>query len=160
MNQSRKKTLKNKFKWIPMHERVDKLGLPLPPRSVDSRMPRLWVTSLPRVMKTLKTHDDWVQDVYLVNSSGKTLESVIATTGGCQSLGLDNDEVVAGSDATIEYSNVANGDAVRIFQHEEFYDSDWLLGISLEVKMNGKWIKLETSYTKGTKGFPEEALLY
>ena len=40
------------------------------------------------------------------------------------------------------------------------YDADWFLAISFKVKMNGKWITLSSSVTKGIKGFSEEVLLY
>ena len=160
MSWSEKKTLKNNFKWIPKHERLDKIGLPVPPRPVDNRIPKLWITSLPPVEKALKTGNALVTDTYLVNSSGVMLESVIATTGGLQYWDEDDDECIYGTDQEIEYENVANGDAVRIFEHEAQYDADWFLAISLKVKMNDKWIKLNTSITKGTKGFLEEVLLY
>ena len=163
MNWSGKKTLKNKFKWIPKHLRLDKLGLPIPPRPADNRMPRIWITSLPPVEKELKTGKDLVTDTYLVNSSGIILDSVIATTGGpARGYAEDPDylEAYHRSGEVIEYTNIANGEAVRIFEHERIYDSDWLLRIYIEVKMNDKLIKLNTNFNKGTSGFDEEALLY
>ena len=160
MNKSKKKTLNNKFKWIPKHLRLDKLGLPVAPRPVDNRIPKLWITSLPPLEKNLKAGKDLVTETYLVNSSGMILESVIASTGGIQYLDEDSDESVYGKDKAIEYNNVENGQAVRVFQHEAHYDSDWFLAISVKVKMNGKWINLSSSVTKGTKGFKEEVLLY
>ena len=60
----------------------------------------------------------------------------------------------------IEYTNVANGEAVRIFEYEQIYDSDWMLSIGFEVKMNDKLVKLNSIYSKVIKGFQEEALLY
>ena len=160
MSHTGKKTLKNKFKWTPKHLRLDKLGLPVPPRPADNRMPRIWITSLPPVWKELKTGKDLVTDTYLVNSSGVVLESVIATTGGVQYWDDDYDESISGSDNEIEYNNIENGDAVRVFEHEAQYDGDWFLSVSIKVKMNGKWINLSTSVTKGIKGFSEEVLLY
>ena len=103
-----KKILKNKFKWIPMHERLDKIGLPVPPRPVDSRIPKLWLT------KPLLNQDDFATeayDVYLVNSSDSTLESVIVDSGG---LLYDDDDLITTSQKDdIEYYNVENGDAVN-----------------------------------------------
>ena len=159
----KKKTLKNKFQWTPIHLRLDKLGLPIPPRPADNRMPRIWITSLPPVEKELKAGKDLVTDTYLVNSSGIILDSVIATTGGpARGYAEDPDflEAFHRSGEVIEYTNVANGEAVRIFEHERIYDSDWSLIIAIEVKMNDKLVKLNSSFSKVTKGFEEEALLY
>ena len=163
MNKSKKKILNNKFQWTPIHLRLDKLGLPIPPRPADNRMPRIWITSLPPVEKELKVGKDLVTDTYLVNSSGIILDSVIATTGGpARGYAEDPDflEAFHRSSEVIEYTNVANGEAVRIFEHERIYDSDWMLRIYIEVKMNDKLIKLNTNFNKGIKGFMEEALLY
>ena len=126
-------------------------------------MPRIWITSLPSVEKELKTGKDLVTDTYLVNSSGIILDSVIATTGGpARGYAEDPDylEAYHRSGEVIEYTNIANGEAVRIFEHERIYDSDWSLIIAIEVKMNDKLVKLNSSFSKVTKGFEEEALLY
>ena len=163
MNKSKKKILNNKFQWTPIHLRLDKLGLPIPPRPADNRMPRIWITSLPPVEKELKAGKDLVTDTYLVNSSGIILDSVIATTGGpARGYAEDPDylEAYHRSGEVIEYTNIANGEAVRIFEHERIYDSDWSLIIAIEVKMNDKLVKLNSSFSKVTKGFEEEALLY
>jgi hypothetical protein len=159
----KKKTLKNKFQWTPKHLGHEKGSRPIPPLKIDSRIPKLWITSLPPLEKELKTGKDLVTDTYLVNSSGIVLDSVIATTGG-PARGYAEDPDYLGayhrSGEVIEYTNVANGEAVRIFEHERIYDSDWSLIISIEVKMNDKLVKLNSSFSKVTKGFEEEALLY
>ena len=159
----KKKTLKNKFQWTPKHLGHEKGSRPIPPLKIDSRIPKLWITSLQPLEKELKTGKDLVTDTYLVNSSGIVLDSVIATTGG-PARGYAEDPDYLGayhrSGEVIEYTNVANGEAVRIFEHERIYDSDWSLIISIEVKMNDKLVKLNSSFSKVTKGFEEEALLY
>jgi hypothetical protein len=63
MNDLSKKIVKNKFKWIPMNQRTDKLGLPLPPRAEETRRPFLWLAR--------EKHE-----LYLVNSSNVALQSV------------------------------------------------------------------------------------
>ena len=159
----KKKTLKNKFQWTPKHLGHEKGIRPIPPLKIDSRLPKLWITPLPPVEKELKTGKDLVTDIYLVNSSGIVLDSVIATTGGPARGYADDPEFLEDfhrSGEVIEYTNVANGEAVRIFEHERIYDSDWMLRIYIEVKMNDKLIKLNTNFNKGIKGFMEEALLY
>ena len=159
----KKKTLKNKFQWTPKHLGHEKGIRPIPPLKIDSRLPKLWITPLPPVEKELKTGKDLVTDIYLVNSSGIVLDSVIATTGGPARGYADDPEFLEDfhrSGEVIEYTNVANGEAVRIFEHERMVDSDWSLIISIEVKMNDKLVKLNSSFSKVTKGFKEEALLY
>ena len=54
MNLSGKKTLKNKFQWTPKHLGYEKGSRPIPPLKIDSRIPKLWITSLPPVKKELK----------------------------------------------------------------------------------------------------------
>ena len=159
----KKKTLKNKFQWIPKHIGHKKGSRPIPPLKIDSRIPKLWITSLPPVEKELKTGKDLVTDIYFVNSSGIVLDSVIATTGGPARGYADDPEFLEAfhrSGEVIEYTNVANGEAVRIFEYEQIYDSDWMLSIGFEVKMNDKLVKLNSSCSKATIGFQEEALLY
>lgn len=163
MNLSGKKTLKNKFQWSPKHLGHEKGTRPIPPLKIDSRIPKLWITSLPPEEKELKTGKALVTETYLVNSSGIVLDSVIATTGGPARGCADDPEFLEAfhrSGEVIEYTNVANGEAVRIFEYEQIYDSDWMLSISFEVKMNDKLVKLNSSCNKVTKGFQEEALLY
>ena len=159
----KKKTLKNKFQWTPKHIGYKKGSRPIPPLKIDSRLPKLWITSLPPVEKEVKTGKDLVTDIYLVNSSGIVLDSVIATTGGPARGYADDPEFLEAfhrSGEVIEYTNVANGEAVRIFEYEQIYDSDWMLSIGFEVKMNNKLVKLNSSCSKVTIGFQEEALLY
>jgi hypothetical protein len=163
MNLSGKKTLKNKFQWTPKHLGYEKGSRPIPPLKIDSRLPKLWITSLPPEEKELKTGKDLVTDIYFVNSSGIVLDSVIANTGGPARGYADDPEFLEAfhrSGEVIEYTNVANGEAVRIFEYEQIYDSDWILSIGFEVKMNDKFVKLNSSCSKVTIGFQEEALLY
>ena len=159
----KKKTLKNKFQWTPKHIGYKKGSRPIPPLKIDSRLPKLWITSLPSVEKELKTGKDLVTDIYFVNSSGIVLDSVIATAGGLARGYADDPEFLEAfhrPGEVIEYTNVANGEAVRIFEYEQIYDSDWMLSIGFEVKMNDKLVKLNSIYSKVIKGFQEEALLY
>ena len=95
--------------------------------------------------------------------SNDGIDSVIATTGGPARGYADDPEFLEAfhrSGEVIEYTNVDNGEAVRIFEYEQIYDSDWMLSIGFEVKMNDKLVKLNSSCSKVTIGFQEEALLY
>ena len=81
MKRTSQKRVNNKFKWLPMDERLDNLGLTLPPRKPEIKKPLLWIAIEPQ--------DDFVDDIYLVNETGNTIESVIANTGGFQTLDDD-----------------------------------------------------------------------
>jgi|JYMV01.1.fsa_nt_gi hypothetical protein len=147
MKSTNQKIVSNKFKWIPMDERLDSLGLPLPPRSPEIRKPLLWIA--------IESQNNFVKDVYLVNETGENLETVIASTGGFQTL---DDDVLGVSGSDIEYKNIANCDAVKIDEYDVIADSDYVLQIYIKVKLKGKWIDLKTSARKG--GFEEEVLLW
>ena len=139
-----------------MHERLDKIGLPVPPRAIDSRIPKLWLT------KPLLSQDDSVTkvyNVYLVNSSGTTLETVIVDSGGW--LYDDDDLFTTSQTDDIEYYNVENGDAVKVFAYSPFHDSDWItwLSIKVKVKMKDKWIEFSTTYNRNTNRVDEDVLL-
>jgi len=147
MKLTKKKVVKDKFKWIPKDQRLDSLGLPLPPRKPEIRKPLLWIAIEP--LKSI------FQDIYLVNETGKTLETVIASTGGFESF---DDDVIGVSGPDIEYKNIASGDAVKIDAYNAMADSDYVLQIYIKIKINEKWIEIETSASKG--GFKEEVLLW
>jgi hypothetical protein len=147
MKQSNKKVVKNKFKWTPMEDRVDKLGLPLPPRKPEIGRPVLWIAIEPQ--------GNFVKDIYLVNETGGILENVIASIGGLQSY---DDDVFGISGSEIKYKNIENGDAVKIDEYDEMADSDSVLQIYLKVKIKGKWLELKSSSLKG--GFKEEVLIW
>jgi hypothetical protein len=142
-----KKIVSNRFKWIPMNERLDSLGLPLPPRKPETGRPLLWVAIDPQ--------GDFVEDIYLVNETGETLENVIVSTGGCQTFGEDL-LTLAGSDN--EYKNIEDGDALKIDSYDEMADSDYILQINIKIQIDGKQIKLRSLVAKG--GFKEEVLLW
>jgi len=146
MKGAKKEIISNKFKWIPMEKRVDNLGLSLPPRKPETGKPLLWVAIDPQ--------DNFIKDIYLVNDTGKTIEAVVAQTGGFETV---DDDVITVSRSDIEYKNIENGDAVKIEEYHEIYDSDYVLYIYIKVKISGNWINLETS-AKG--GFKEEVLLW
>ena len=142
-----KKNITNKFKWVPMDKRVDNLGLPLPPRKPESKKPLLWIAIDPQ--------DDLVSDVYLVNETGATLDSVIAGTGGFESF---DDDVYGISGNDVEYKDIANGNAIKVDEYHIRNDSDSVLQISFKIKIQEKQIELKSSTTKG--GFKEEVLLW
>ncbi len=149
MKKINQKIVSNKFKWVPMNERHDNLGLPLPPRKPETQKPLLWIAIEPQ--------DGLIEDVYLVNETGETLEAINASTVGFESL---DDDYYGISGLDIEYKNIANNDAVKIEEYHQISDSDSVLIISIKVKLKGKLIKLETSSAKRASGFKEEVLLW
>ncbi len=152
MKKINQKIVSNKFKWVPMNERHDNLGLPLPPRKPETQKPLLWIAIEPQ--------DGLIEDVYLVNETGETLEAINASTVGFESL---DDDYYGISGLDIEYKNIANNDAVKIEEYHQISDSDSVLIISIKVKLKGKLIKLKTSSTSrtsGASGFKEEVLLW
>lgn len=147
MKRTSQKRVNNKFKWLPMNERLDNLGLPLPPRKPEIKKPLLWIA--------IKPQNDFVNDIYLVNETGNTIENVIANTGGFQTL---DDDMLCISGPDIEYKKIVNNDAVKVEEYDKLHDSDYALEISIKVKLNGKWSDFKTSTAKG--GFKEEVLLW
>ena len=147
MKQSNKKVVKNKFKWTPMEDRVDKLGLPLPPRKPEIGRPLLWIAIDPQ--------GGYDEDIYLVNETGKTLENVIVSTGGFQTF---DDDVFDLTGSDNEYKNITDGDALKIDSYDARADSDYILQIHLKVQIDGKQIKLRSLVVKG--GLKEQVLLW
>ena len=151
----KKKTLKNKFKWTPVNERLDNIGQPIPPRPVDQRKPKLWLTIPLKNQDETTTLESY--DVYLVNSSGITLESVIADSGGWF---YDNDELFNSTQTDyIEYNDVEDGDAIKVFTYEPFTDDDEHTWMSLKIIMDGNDIEFSTSYNQRTKKLDKEVIL-
>jgi len=142
-----KKIVSNRFKWIPMNERLDNLGLPLPPRKPEIGRPLLWVA--------IDHQGGYVEDIYLVNETGKTLENVIVSTGGCQTF---DDDLLTLTGSDNEYKNIADGDALKIDSYDRMADSDYILQINIKIQIDGKQIKLRSLVAKG--GFKEEVLLW
>ncbi len=147
MSKTNQKVVSNRFKWIPMNERLDNLGLPLPPRKPEIGRPLLWVAIDPQ--------GGCIEDIYLVNETGKTLENVIVGTGGCQ---IFDDDVFTLTGSDNEYINIADGDALKIDSYDGRADSDYILQIHIKIQINGKQIKLKSLVAKG--GFKEEVLLW
>jgi hypothetical protein len=113
------KRVENKFTWVPADKRTSRFGGPMPPRKQENRHPLLWLAREGN-------------EIYLVNSSEDTLDFVIATSGGFQT--VDDDVIVANSKDEYEYKNVKPNDAVKVEEYDGFYDLDYVLHISLKVQ--------------------------
>ena len=122
-----KRLLDHDFKWIPPHERKSRLPGTDKPHQIgplENRKPLLWLTRLEPV--------EAKSDVFLINDTGEILEEVFPDSAG---LFLYDDEVVpVSSKNKILYKNVQLGEAVKIEEYDQFYDSDSILGLSIRVK--------------------------
>jgi len=148
MKKEQQKTIKDGFTWLPMDKRVDKLGFPLPPRKPELRKPLLWVA-------IESAQEDFIDDIYLVNSSDEVLEVVISNTGGFQTC---DDDILTMSSKGFEYKNVANGDAVKVGEYHQILDSDYVLQLSLTITTKHGVIEITPQAEKG--GFKEVVLLW
>jgi hypothetical protein len=110
--------LKNEFNWVPKDQRSGRFGAS-PPRKPEFRRPLLWLARAGG-------------DLYLVNASGGTLDSVIADMGGFTT--ADDGVVAVSSNENYEYTNIENGDAVKVDEYDDYYDLDYLLQVVLRVQ--------------------------
>jgi hypothetical protein len=72
------------------------------------------------------------EELYFVNGSTETLNSVSTSTGGCQTL---DDEVmpISSPDPLYLYKNVKPGEAVKVEHYDRYWDSDYLLQLEVEL---------------------------
>lgn len=100
-----------------MDKRVDRFGLPLPPRKPETRKPLLWLA-----------RDG--NELFLVNSSGEIIDLIISNTGGFTTAD-DDDCLTVPRGNGYEYNNVLPGDAVKVDEYDGFYDLDYVLQITI-----------------------------
>ena len=116
--------IENGFTWVPMNERIGRFGFPLATK-VDRRKPVLWL--VPKANEGKRG-----REMYLVNLSDEVLDEVVANSGGCETTDLG---VMAITDnGGVKYENVKPNEAVLVEYYDEYYDLDYLLQISMEVK--------------------------
>jgi hypothetical protein len=74
------------------------------------------------------------EELYFVNDSTETLNSVSTSTGGCQTLD-DGDEVmpVSSKKPLYLYEDVKPGEAVKVEHYDPYWDCDFLLQIEVEI---------------------------
>ena len=109
----------NKFEWLPPEKRPSRFPGPKPPRKPETRKPLFFVA---------RDGDD----LYFVNNSNETLNSVSTSTGGCQTLD-DGDEVmpVSSKKPLYLYKYVKPGEAVKVEHYDPYWDSDFLLQLEV-----------------------------
>jgi hypothetical protein len=97
------------------------------------------------------------EELFFVNDSEETLNSVSTSTGGCQTL---DDEVmlVSSPDPLYWYENVKPGEAVKVEQYDPYWDSDFLL--QLEVKVSSATYGDKILRVTGKGGVDDTVLLW
>jgi hypothetical protein len=111
--------VEGEFTWYPHQEIESRFGGSRPPSKPELRKPLLWLA-----------RDG--NDLYFVNISGETLDSVIADSGGFQT--ADDTVISVTSNTQYEYKNVINNAAVKIEEYDGHYDLDYLLQASILIK--------------------------
>jgi len=97
------------------------------------------------------------EELYFVNESTETLNSVSTGTGGCQTL---DDEVmpVSSPDPLYLYKNVKPGEAVKVEHYDPYWDSDYLLQLEVELSSPTHGNKIFRVLGKG--GIDDTVLLW
>ena len=72
------------------------------------------------------------EELYFVNDSTETLNSVSTSTGGCQTVD-DGVMAVSSPDPLYLYKNVKPGEAVKVEHYDRYWDSDYLLQLEVEL---------------------------
>ena len=101
-----------RFKWVPMNERKDKSGLPLPPRRTEKRTP------LFRMIR-----EDGA--LYFINDSNKVLKKVASGSAGFAT--CDDESLCFEEKGKVVYLNVQPGEAVKIDEYDAILDSDMVI---------------------------------
>lgn len=113
------KIIENGFMWLPLDKRKSRFGGEMSPRKPEIRKPLLW---LARKNKEL----------YLVNDSGETLDTVIIDTGSfCTQ---DDDILTLTENKPYKYKAVKAKEAVKVGEFDGFFDLDFLFQLKLRVK--------------------------
>lgn len=148
------KVIENVPAWIPLCvRRVGWRGpMPIPPRPPEHRRPLLWL------MPKRETSGNYAQELFLVNSTGEVLDEVVAATGGFQTVD-DDDVLTVGSPAEgrYRYKDVLPGSAVKVEEHDGFYDYDYVLQVSVVITC--KTLGRVEFFAPATKGDFGEAIL-
>jgi hypothetical protein len=137
------KRLSNKFEWLPPEKRPSRFPGAKPPRKPETRKPLFFLA---------RDGDD----VYFVNDSTETLNTVVSDAGGL--LNIDDEEDIGVSGPKYSYENVLPGEAVKVENYHPMFDSDFLL--QLEVKVWSPAFGGKTFRAIGKGGVKETVLFW
>jgi hypothetical protein len=85
-------------------------------------------------------------DVFFVNNSGETLDSVSADSCGMQTL---DDEVMSVGGTACSYEGVKPGEAVKVERYDTVLDSDFVMQLDVAVSSPSKGIVTYRCWSKG-----------
>ena len=143
------KRVMNQFFYVPINDRSSKYDpiAPLPPRKGGDRKALLW-------MAAGENESNFITNIFFVNSTDETLEEVIYSSSGMQTI---DDDVASSASKEYSYKDVLPGEAVKIDEYDAFYDSDWLV-VHYATVVSDKLGRIEYS-TPPSKGCIGEAVL-
>jgi hypothetical protein len=94
-------------------------------------------------------------DVYFINNSSETLDSVSVDSCGMQTL---DDEVMSVGGPACSYEDVKPGEAVKVESYDPVLDSDFMMQLDVAVSSPSKGKMKFRCWAKG--GFSSEVLLW
>jgi hypothetical protein len=151
------KRVQGKFEWVsPQEQRtMTRLSpMPLPPHAPEYRRPIYWLAT---TEVSQSEGAPYPTELYFVNWSGETLDSVIAGSGGFQT--VDDDVLSFSNDQGYVYRNVAPNEAVKVEVFDNYYDLDQMFVIAIEVRSRTQgFLRMTTGPEKG--GVSEQVLLW
>ena len=134
--------IKDRFAWLPMDRRVDRLGQPLLPRKPEKRILEYWLI-----------RDE--NDLYFVNNTDESIKSVSSSTHGFET---EDDEIFTTRKKGHVYDNVEPQEAVKLEEFDPIADSDFVLQVDIRVQLKkGACLKIMSPADKG--GMTGDAVL-
>ena len=151
------KRVQGKFEWVsPQEQRtMSRLSpMPLPPHPPEYRRPIYWLAT---TEVSQGEGAPYATELYFVNWSGETLNSVIAGSGGFQT--VDDDVLSFSNDQGYVYRNVAPNEVVKVEVFDNYYDLDQMFVIAIEIRSRTQGsLRMTTGPEKG--GVSEQVLLW
>jgi hypothetical protein len=151
------KRVQGKFEWVsPQEQRtMSRLSpMPLPPHPPEYRRPIYWLAT---TEVSQGEGAPYATELYFVNWSDETLNSVIAGSGGFQT--VDDDVLSFSNDQGYVYRNVAPNEAVKVEVFDNYYDLDQMFVIAIEIRSRTQGsLRMTTGPEKG--GVSEQVLLW
>ena len=111
--------IKDRFTWVPLDKRLDRLGQPLPPRKPEIRTPKYWL---------IRDEDD----LYFVNNTEESIESVSSTIHGFETA---DDEIYTVLKKGNIYDSVEPQEAVKLEEFDPIADSDFVLQVDIRIQL-------------------------
>jgi hypothetical protein len=147
------KRVQGAFEWMPPQDRHAIKRL-LPPHPPEHRRPIYWLATA-AASQSEGAPD--ATELYFVNWSGETLDSVIAGSAGFQT--VDDDVLSFANDNGYGYRKVAPNEAVKVEVFDNYYDLDQVFAVGIEVHSPTRgFLRMATGLEKGR--ISEQVLLW